>query len=423
MQRDWNDRAREDANFYVAFGRRDQAADEFFDTARDVVRALERELRWLPSRANRRAWRALEIGCGPGRLMKPLAAHFGEIHGVDVSDEMIRRAVENLKGVPQAHAHHTNGSDLAPFADESFQFVYSYAVFQHIPSRDVVMQYLREAVRVLRTGGILRAQINGLDASAGHYDTWSGVHISAEEVREFAREHQMQLLALEGVRTQYMWTTMRKRTPGWNSSRRLAHATIRRVTNAQNSEPAIPQSGRFAAIAALVDGLPTDCDLQTLSAEIDGQPAAPCYIGPPDADGLQQVSMIMSSVERTGLVPLRLLWRGEPLGAPRHIRVIPRPPQVPAVVSVTDGINLLLRTRIMTGVVKVTVEEVEAPEQFSATVSGIPVSGLDVFCVDPATPRLEINFALPQAIGPGNHVLAMRLGRRSLGTVTLEVVR
>jgi ubiquinone/menaquinone biosynthesis C-methylase UbiE len=37
---------------------------------------------------------------------------------------------------------------MAAFADESFDFVYSYAVFQHIPSRDVVMSILREAKRV-----------------------------------------------------------------------------------------------------------------------------------------------------------------------------------------------------------------------------------------------------------------------------------
>ena len=83
------------------------------------------------------------------------------------------------------------------FADESFDLVYSYAVFQHIPSRDVVMQYLREAKRVLKTGGLLRCQINGLDKTAKIYDTWSGVRIGADEVRDYALENDMQLLALK----------------------------------------------------------------------------------------------------------------------------------------------------------------------------------------------------------------------------------
>ncbi len=41
MQKDWNARAQEDANFYVAFGRRDQDMEEFFSTAIEVVRGLE----------------------------------------------------------------------------------------------------------------------------------------------------------------------------------------------------------------------------------------------------------------------------------------------------------------------------------------------------------------------------------------------
>ena len=129
MQRDWNERAREDAHFYVAFGRHDQDDEEFFATAKEMVTALEYDLKRLPPGANRRAWRALEIGCGPGRLMKPLSRHFGEIHGIDVSDEMIARARVNLRGIPHAHVHHTTGADLAPFADDSFDFVYSFAVF------------------------------------------------------------------------------------------------------------------------------------------------------------------------------------------------------------------------------------------------------------------------------------------------------
>ena len=113
MRADWNQRAREDAHYYVAFGGRDQDEAEFHATAADVLRSIEAQLKRLPSKANRRAWRALEIGCGPGRLVKPLSRHFGEIHGVDVSDEMIRLARERLADIPHAHFHATNGASLA----------------------------------------------------------------------------------------------------------------------------------------------------------------------------------------------------------------------------------------------------------------------------------------------------------------------
>src|SRR5579872_586401 len=168
MRADWNERAGEDAYYYVAFGRRDQEDDEFFATGKEIVTAMEMELKRLRGRDA-----ALEIGCGPGRLMRPLSRHFGEIHGVDVSDNMIRLATERLRDTPNAHPHHGSGSDLKLFPDEKFDFVYSYAVFQHIPSRNVVLEYLHEARRVLKTDGILRCQINGLPPQSSQYNTWS----------------------------------------------------------------------------------------------------------------------------------------------------------------------------------------------------------------------------------------------------------
>src|ERR1700680_3440876 len=187
MRRDWNDRAQEDAHYYVAFGSRDQDEEGFLATAADLVQLIEAELKRFPKKANRRAWRALEIGCGPGRLMKPLARNFGEIHGVDVSDEMIRLARERLRGIPHAHGHATNGASLAQFADSSVDFVYSYAVFQHIPSREVVLEYMHEICRVLKPGGIFRGQFNGLPHSAIP-NPWSGVVFSADEIGRSRRE-------------------------------------------------------------------------------------------------------------------------------------------------------------------------------------------------------------------------------------------
>jgi SAM-dependent methyltransferase len=48
----------------------------------------------------------------------------------------------------------TNAEERLPFADESFAFVYSNIVLQHVPRR-LALGYLREFVRVLEPGGAL----------------------------------------------------------------------------------------------------------------------------------------------------------------------------------------------------------------------------------------------------------------------------
>src|SRR5215510_12833639 len=155
---------------------------------------------------------------------------------------MIKLAKERLRNTPNAHPQVTSGSDLSMFPDEKFDFVYSYAVFQHIPSRDVVFSYLREARRVLKTGGILRCQMNGLPPHAKQYDTWSGVRIAPGEISTFCQQQDLQLLVLEQIWTQYMWITCRKRPMGWVRSlggRELeSEAAIRSISNAHTGERA-----------------------------------------------------------------------------------------------------------------------------------------------------------------------------------------
>jgi len=417
MRADWNRRAHEDAYYYVAFGRRGQEDEEFFATAGDVVRSLTAELKRLDRRD-----RALEIGCGPGRLMRPMARLFGRIDGVDVADEMIRIARERLAGIPNAHAHHGSGADLAPFPDETFDFVYSYAVFQHIPSRDVVFGYLREARRVLRTGGILRCQINGLPPHAQQYDTWSGVRITPDEIRTFTRAENLQLLALEQIWTQYMWITCRKAMPGWQESRGANPPAIRSISNALTGEAVAPSAGAMAALSVWVENLPPGCDLNHLEISADLAPCRGIYIGEPAADGVSQVNVWLPEKIRTGLVPVALRWRGAALCPAKWVRLMPPGPLVPRISAVTDGVNLVSGDRILSRTVKVGMMEVADPSRFRVTVDGIEASDVESFCTDPLLSRYEFNFRLPEAIGSGRHEVRIDLGKRVFAPVPIEVV-
>jgi SAM-dependent methyltransferase len=425
MRADWNERASEDANYYVAFGRRDQDEDGFFATAGQLIKGLEWDLPRLPGRDA-----ALEIGCGPGRLMRPLSRHFKEIHGVDVSDSMIQLARERLRNTPNAFPHHNSGSDLSMFPDEKFDYVYSYAVFQHIPSRDVVFQYLREARRVLKTGGILHCQINGLPPSAKQYDTWNGVRISADEVTQFTLDHDFQLLALEQILTQYMWLTARKRPVGWvkslESVRKVGFdstdlTAIRSFSNALTSEAVVPASGPMAAFSLWIQKLPDECDINHLSITADGLACRPEYIGIPANDGVQQVNAWLPGGIRTGVVPVEVKWMGQSLCAPAWVRVIPPGPSVERITTITDGVNLLLDHRTASGSLKVGMVEVTRPELFHATVDGRDVLETDAFEADPMLRRYEYNFRMPDGIEPGPHVLRISMGKRAFPAIGIQV--
>ncbi len=403
MRADWNRRAAEDAYYYVAFGRRSRTTTSSSPPPATWCKVLTAEFKRLPGRDA-----ALEIGCGPGRLMRPLAASFGEIHGVDVSDEMIRLARELLRHTPNAHPHSTSGSDLALFPDGKFDFVYSYAVFQHIPSREVVFQYLREAWRVLKPGGILRCQLNGLPPHAKQYDTWNGVRITPEEIHAFARAQNFHLLALEEIWTQYMWITCRK--PAAAPASTSAAPAIRRINNALTGEAVAPDAGYLAALSLLIAGLPSDCDLNSLSVSVDDLPCRVAYIGPARG-GWRDPGECHSAARHSHRPPARHAAEAVPQEAACRaakgwrcagaIRIIPAGPAVPRVAQVTDGVNLLLGSRTSSGIVKVRMLDLAHPDQFRATVGGRPVRGLDAFCTDPTRRTHEFNFHLPEGTAPG----------------------
>jgi len=78
--------------------------------------------------------RALDFGCGVGRLTFALADRFDEVVGVDIAESMVDCARrwndrgERVRFVANARA------DLSLFADDSFDFVYSSITLQHVPA-------------------------------------------------------------------------------------------------------------------------------------------------------------------------------------------------------------------------------------------------------------------------------------------------
>ena len=151
--------------------------------------------------------RVLDIGCGVGRVTKALAEVFQEVHGVDISGEMVEQAQRYLAEPPHAHVHQNSGSDLKVLGELQFDFVFSFVVFQHIPERAVIESYVREVARVLKPGGLFKFQVQGRPAARWyHRNSWFGASIeSEEEARRLAERSGLEARLLQGAGTQYFW--------------------------------------------------------------------------------------------------------------------------------------------------------------------------------------------------------------------------
>jgi len=145
------------------------------------------------------------------------------------------------------------------------------------------------------------------------------------------------------------------------------------------------------------------------------------YIGPRGAQNVQQVNAWLPAQIRTGLVPIQLRRNGGALCSPRSARIVPPGPLVPRLVSITDGINLSQLNRITTGVLKIALEEVNAPGSIHAAIAGRTLERVAILCVDPVPPRYEINFKLPGDLPPGGYALEVQVGARKLLPAMIEV--
>jgi 2-polyprenyl-3-methyl-5-hydroxy-6-metoxy-1,4-benzoquinol methylase len=126
-------------------------AKTFFDTGRIEISDVLAYLDSLGVPTN--LGRALDFGCAVGRLSQALADHFTEVVGVDIAASMVEKAeAYNRHGARVRYLVNTT-PDLSLLENESFDFVYSNEVLQHIPPEHQ-SGYIREFVRVLKPGGI-----------------------------------------------------------------------------------------------------------------------------------------------------------------------------------------------------------------------------------------------------------------------------
>jgi SAM-dependent methyltransferase len=130
-------------------------ASALFESGRvDIQDTLD----WIQSNGLRlRTGRALDFGCGVGRLTQALAEHFDSVDGTDSSPQMIDIANKYNKSSrhPGTVNFWLNGeSDLSLFDSSKYDLVISFRVLTAIPPA-LSLKFVSEFYRLAKSGGVV----------------------------------------------------------------------------------------------------------------------------------------------------------------------------------------------------------------------------------------------------------------------------
>ncbi len=156
----WEEFGRTDPLYYILTNTSKQGnrwdPDEFFEKGRSEIDGALDAVDSLEVPTPRR--RAVDFGCGVGRLAQALARHFDEVYGVDIARSMIDGANRVNLYPDRVYYRQADDGHLRLFPDNSFDFVYTGIVLQHMRPH-FARQYLAEFLRILAPGGVLMFQM------------------------------------------------------------------------------------------------------------------------------------------------------------------------------------------------------------------------------------------------------------------------
>lgn len=160
LQKHWNQFGKRDP-LWAIITRDDKKGnkwnpDEFFETGKqeikDVMQYVEK-LGLLQQRG-----RALDFGCGVGRLTQALANYFEEVVGIDIAPSMVKIANRYNRFGARCMYYVNCVDNLRLFSDQEFDFIYTNIVLQHMKPY-YAKSYIKEFLRVLKSQGVLIFQL------------------------------------------------------------------------------------------------------------------------------------------------------------------------------------------------------------------------------------------------------------------------
>ena len=133
-------------------------SEEWFDAIEAYRYKIEPEIFQFAQFTRYKGKKLLEIGVGAGTDHLQWAKAGAECNGVDLTDAAIQATKERLA----LHNLHSNlqriDAEILPFADASFDVVYSWGVIHHSENPEKI---ITEICRVLRPGGVFIGMLYG----------------------------------------------------------------------------------------------------------------------------------------------------------------------------------------------------------------------------------------------------------------------
>lgn len=160
-EKNWDNLADEDPLWAILSDHSKKGArwkiEDFFESGQKEITKL---FNWLnKNRININFGKALDFGCGVGRLSNPLASMFLQVYGIDISPKMIELAKSYSRYPKNKLCFLVNKvDDLNVFPDNFFDFIYTNITLQHI-KQDFALKYIDSFLKKINENGIVIFQI------------------------------------------------------------------------------------------------------------------------------------------------------------------------------------------------------------------------------------------------------------------------
>ena len=145
----------------------------------------------------------LEIGCGTGRMTEWIAQIWPEVIAIDISGKMIEEGKARLKGINNIRWIENDGVTI-PLPSNSIDFAFSYIVFQHFKTKEMIEANFKEVYRVLKQGGLFKVLVRSDKVDINKW--WGGVDCD----EKMALNVGFELIKKEKVKNYGLWLWLQK---------------------------------------------------------------------------------------------------------------------------------------------------------------------------------------------------------------------